>query len=55
MTLIIYLILNISGIHIALSGWGGESPAGAGFNWVTEGNDFKGKAEVEKLVITPTF
>ena len=56
MTLIIYLILNISGIHIALSGWGGgKSPAGAGFNWVTEGNDFKGKAGVEKLVITPTF
>jgi hypothetical protein len=34
---------------------GGKSPAGAGFNWVTEGNDFKGKAGVEKLVITPTF
>lgn len=58
MTLIIYLILNISGIHIALSEWGGagrEKPGRGGFNWVTEGNDFKGKAGVEKLVITPTF
>jgi hypothetical protein len=46
MTLIIYLILNISGIHIALSGWRGGGPDVAGFNWVTNGNDFKGKMPI---------